>query len=404
MKSEWTKYCLADLYEAHNGLSKGGKFFGSGYPFLSFSTVFNNWFIPDELTDLVQSTEKEQEAFSIRRGDIFVTRTSETMNELGMSSVALKDYPNATYNGFTKRLRPTTDKVLPEFIGYYLRCPFFRNAFKQFSNMTTRASLKNEDLLSMQVRIPLIETQRKIASILKNIDDIIKENTKTNNNLYQVATALLKQALIDNASVLITENLGNIADVKGGKRLPKGTALQTTSNTHPYIRVRDLNNAFVVQLTNDFEYVDDETQKSISRYTVNTSDVLISIVGTIGMTALVHPSLNNANLTENCVKLTNLKQAFPEYLLLYLNSTDGKNAISQGTVGAVQAKLPIKNIQALEIPLLPVEKMTILQSQIHSLFEVITENLTENARLLNLKDTLLPKLISGELDVSEVNI
>ena len=108
---------LGKLYSVHNGLSKGRQFFGSGFPFLTFSEVFNNYFLPNKLISLVQSSEKERISCSIKRGDVFITRTSETMNELGMSSVALKDYPNATYNGFTKRLRPTTNKVLPEYIG-----------------------------------------------------------------------------------------------------------------------------------------------------------------------------------------------------------------------------------------------------------------------------------------------
>ena len=58
----WEKVKLDELYEVHNGLSKGRQFFGSGHPFLSFSTVFNNYFIPPELYDLVESTEKEQKA------------------------------------------------------------------------------------------------------------------------------------------------------------------------------------------------------------------------------------------------------------------------------------------------------------------------------------------------------
>ena len=113
--SEWKKVPLGELYEVHNGLSKPRAFFGTGYPFLSFSTVFNNYFLPDELDSLVQSSEKERESFSIKRGDVFITRTSETAEELGMSSVALKDYPEATYNGFCKRLRPISDKILPEY-------------------------------------------------------------------------------------------------------------------------------------------------------------------------------------------------------------------------------------------------------------------------------------------------
>lgn len=194
----WEYVKLGDLYSVHNGLSKGGKFFGSGYPFLTFSTVFNNYFIPDELTDLVQSTEQEQNNYSIKRGDVFVTRTSETSDELGMSCVALKDYPHATYNGFTKRMRPLHDgRVLPEYIGYYMRMPSFRGEFQAFSTMTTRASLKNEDLLGLKVALPPIETQEKIASTLKAYDDLIKNNQKQIKLLEEAAQRLYKEWFLD---------------------------------------------------------------------------------------------------------------------------------------------------------------------------------------------------------------
>lgn len=193
----WEMVKLGDLYEVHNGLSKGGKFFGSGFPFLSFSTVFNNWFLPETLPDLVQSTEKEQTSYSILRGDVFITRTSETMDELGMSSVALKDYPNATYNGFTKRLRPVDNSLLPEFIGYYFRSKEFRNKFMAFSTMTTRASLRNEDLLSLEVPVPELCIQHRIADILSAYDDLIENNRKQIKLLEEAARRLYKEWFVD---------------------------------------------------------------------------------------------------------------------------------------------------------------------------------------------------------------
>lgn len=194
----WKKVKLGDLYTVHNGLSKGRKFFGSGYPFLSFSTVFNNYFIPTELSDLVQSDEKEQKNYSICRGDVFVTRTSETSDELGMSCVALKDYPTATYNGFTKRMRPIeNDIVLPEYIGYYMRMPSFRGEFQAFSKMTTRASLKNEDLLGLAIMLPPMAKQEKIAHILRNYDYLIENNGKQIKLLEEAAQRLYKEWFVD---------------------------------------------------------------------------------------------------------------------------------------------------------------------------------------------------------------
>lgn len=145
--------------------------------------------------------------------------------------------------------------------------------------------------------------------------------------------------------------LGDVCDVKGGKRLPKGVNLITIKNTHPYIRVRDLGQSKRLQLNQNYEYVDDETQKIISHYIVSEDDVLISIVGTIGLIGIVGNSLNNANLTENCVKLINLRGIDKDFLYYFLISNSGQDAIKQGTVGAVQAKLPIKNIQTIQVPL-----------------------------------------------------
>ncbi|SDS98547.1 type I restriction enzyme, S subunit [Halopseudomonas litoralis] len=80
MRSEWTEVTLTDIYTISSGLSKPAKDFGSGYPFLAFKDVFYNTFVPDELSQLVQSNEKEQAKCSIKRGDVFLTRTSETMD------------------------------------------------------------------------------------------------------------------------------------------------------------------------------------------------------------------------------------------------------------------------------------------------------------------------------------
>lgn len=195
--SEWKKVKLGELYEVHNGLSKGRQFFGTGFPFLTFSNVFNNWFLPEQLESLVQTTDKEREACSIKAGDVFITRTSETMDELGMSSVALKDYPNATYNGFTKRLRPKTDRVFPRYMGYYLRTPKFRGQFMAFSSMTTRASLANNDLLNMEVELPPMDIQKNIATILSRYDSLIENYQKQIKLLEEAAQRLYKEWFID---------------------------------------------------------------------------------------------------------------------------------------------------------------------------------------------------------------
>ena len=178
-----------------------------------------------------------------------------------------------------------------------------------------------------------------------------------------------------------TVKLGDVATVKGGKRLPKGTNLITTPNSHPYIRVRDLNNQSTLELNDDFEYVDDETQKSISRYIVGAGDIVLSIVGTIGLVAIVGESLHKANLTENCVKLTQLDGVDRDYLYYFLKSGLGQSEIAKGTVGAVQAKLPIKNIQDIDVVLPDISTQQKISSILRSIDNKIDNNQKINDNL-----------------------
>lgn len=133
--------------------------------------------------------------------------------------------------------------------------------------------------------------------------------------------------------------LGSIASIKGGKRLPAGVSLSKKENDHPYIRVRDLNNVRMLEKTEDVEYVDDNTQKAIARYIVDKNDIVISIVGTIGLVAMIGDSLHHANLTENCVRLTDFSKDYDSlFLYYYLISGICQDEIKKRTVGAVQPK------------------------------------------------------------------
>ena len=196
MKSEWREYLLGDLYNFSSGLSKNSKEFGFGKPFLSFKTVFNNYILPEELPDLVNSNIAEQERCSILKGDIFLTRTSETLDELGMSCVALRDYPEATFNGFTKRLRPKGKQVYPLYAAYYMRSPYFRANINSMVSMTTRASLNNDILSRLPIQLPTYEGQEKIGDILYSFDRKIKLNNRINDNLYAQTRAITRTIMI----------------------------------------------------------------------------------------------------------------------------------------------------------------------------------------------------------------
>ena len=151
-----------------------------------------------QLKELVNSTERERSQCSIRRGDVFLTRTSETMDELGMSCVALRDIPNATFNGFTKRLRPRSPNiVVPEYARYYFRSPKFRQAVTAMSSLSTRASLNNEMLSRLSIAVPTPAEQSAIGHILGTLDGKIELNSRMSETLETMARALFKSWFVD---------------------------------------------------------------------------------------------------------------------------------------------------------------------------------------------------------------
>ena len=153
--------------------------------------------------------------------------------------------------------------------------------------------------------------------------------------------------------------IGEIADVKGGKRLPKDCSLLSTPTKHPYIKIKDMYQNSELEITSEFEYIDEETFDRIKRYTVEYEDVIIAIVGnTIGLVSIIGRSLDGANLTENCVKLVNIQNYDRRFIYYYLKSASGQNQIHQGIVGSSQPKLPIYNIEKIELPDIDLDTQT----------------------------------------------
>lgn len=188
------------------------------------------------------------------------------------------------------------------------------------------------------------------------------------------------------------QRLDSICTVKGGKRLPAESELLDYLTDHPYIRVRDVGASRYVCLTDQFQYIDKETHQTISRYIVDTDDIIISIVGTIGLIGKIHSTLNKANLTENCVRLTAVKDITPDYLYYTLCMKKNNREIELLTVGAVQAKLPMYNIQSIEIVIPPNDVIRRFQNRMEIFNCQIEANSLEIHRLEELRSVILAKL------------
>ena len=406
--SEWKKVKLGELYEVHNGLSKGRQFFGTGFPFLTFSNVFNNWFLPDQLESLVQTTDKEREACSIKAGDVFITRTSETMDELGMSSVALKDYPNATYNGFTKRLRPKTDRVFPRYMGYYLRTPKFRGQFMAFSSMTTRASLANNDLLNMEVELPPMDIQKNIATILSRYDSLIENYQKQIKLLEEAAQRLYKEWFID----LRFPGHENTKIVDG---VPEGWEIKSITNNHLFdvakCRIALFNGNKTYYATADVEGtyfcnsgVKIEYDNKPSRAQIQPSLYSVWFARMSNSFKIVGFVEQNNNRREDSILssgFAGFESHYERFGFLYclISSQWFNDQKDRYATGATQVSITNEGLSRIRC-LLPTtrlaEEFSLVTNKIIEETILYRENCT---MLTEARDRLLPKLMSGEIEI-----
>lgn len=166
----WTVSKIRYLGTTQNGISAGGEYFGSGYPFVSYGDVYKNRVLPLEVNGLAQSTLSDQESFSVQEGDIFFTRTSETIEEIGFTSVCFKSIDKAVFAGFLIRFRPSKKaQLLKEFSKYYFSSAMMRIYFVKEMNLVIRASLSQALLKNLDVLLPPISEQKQIFEYLENV-------------------------------------------------------------------------------------------------------------------------------------------------------------------------------------------------------------------------------------------
>lgn len=172
----WDLVRLRYLGKCQNGVSQGGDYFGSGDPFVNYSDVYKNDVLPIAVSGLAKSTQADKENYSVQEGDVFFTRTSETIDEIGLSSTCLTTIDNAVFAGFLIRFRPHIGKLFKGYSKYFFRSLVPRVHFVREMNLVTRASLSQELLKSLPVCLPNLKEQEEIAMFLDNKIRLIDES------------------------------------------------------------------------------------------------------------------------------------------------------------------------------------------------------------------------------------
>ncbi len=420
--SELKEYKFNELYTMSSGISSKPEQAGHGFPFVSFSTVFNNYFLPDTLHELMDTSKQEQEKHSIQKGDILLTRTSETIDELGMSCVALKDYPKATFSGFVKRLRPTQKNITyDKYMGFYLRSKFFRKTMTNNAFITLRASLNEAIFSYLHLYLPDYQTQKKIGDFLHLLSTKIELNQRINAELESMAKTLYDYWFVQ---FDFPNEKGKPYKSAGGKmvwneelkrEIPLGWEVgkigefgefKNGINYDPSIQgdvdakiinIRNMSSSNLFVSQHELDTITLE-KKNVDKYLVTDNDILIARSGIPGATRILFEYAENTIYCGFIIRFQVNNANNKNYLLYFLKGMEKNSKSSSG--GTIMPNINQETLKRM-IVLMPNEQIiSKFNSFISPIFEQINSKAKESQTLTELRDWLLPMLMNGQVRVS----
>lgn len=426
--SKVKSYKFSDLYEMSSGISTKPEQAGHGAPFLSFKTVFNNHFLPSELVDLMNTSENEQKIYSIQEGDIFLTRTSETLDELGMSSVAAQDYPRATFSGFLKRLRPRqTDITYHKFMAFYLRSELFRKTMCNNAIMTLRASLNEQIFSYLELILPSFEEQKKIGDFLFDIYKKMQINDQVNNELEMMAKTLYDYWFVQfdfpNAKGKPYKSSGGKMIYKEAlnREIPEGwevkriddlvSSINTGLNPRKHFKLGEGSNYYITIKNIEYgrlvfdsscDLINDESLKRIQqRSRLGKGDILFTSIEPVGKTYLIQEDPKNWNINESVFSFKpDTKVVSSEFLFMLLSSDEVRLKCKNASTGSIHKGIRITPLKEFTVVLPEANVLKDFTKKVSPILQKINNSQKQNQQLAALRDWLLPMLMNGQAKIT----
>jgi len=399
MRAGWVKKHLGEVCESKLGKTLNASTdHGEIRPYLCAVNV--KWDAFDLATIKKAPFDADEiKKYSVQKGDLLVCEGGET----GRAAIWDKEEP-IQYQNALHRIRFKEGTILPRFCLHYLRYLKLSGVLdKEYSHGATILHLVSKSLYSIPIEYPSLPEQQRIVDILDREFakiDALKANAEKSlqaaNDLFQATT----DTMMSNGQWREL-TIGEIAKIKGGKRVPKGYKLEKEPTAHRYIRVADFTDLGTIR-TESVLYISDEVYKSIKAYTISSKDVYISIAGTIGKSGIIPDTLDGANLTENACKLVLGPNFYNRFVFFATKTSSFKKQVETLTMQAAQPKLALTRLATIRVrvPSSIKEQETIVErlDGIADTIALLQENYQKTLSLCDdLKQSLLRKAFNGEL-------
>lgn len=379
---KWQQREFGELYKipSRNGLSKPSKVRGIGYKMINMGELFSNDRIYNIDMELVPLTDAEKEKAKIEKNDLLFARQSLVASGAGKCSIVMETDDLTVFESHLIRVRLDRKIANPMFYYYYFKSS--NSPMKAIIQHSVQAGIKASDLEKLLVSVPPLEIQTKIAELLSKMDDMINVNNRINKNLEQ-QVSILYQSWFENFEITngvcpeswFYQELSTIADIASGKRPPVKSDTCNEKTPIPIVGA-----ASVMGFTSE----------------ANHSDKIL-VTGRVGTHGVIQRFNTPCWTSDNTLVITSPYYEFTNQILhkidySSMNRGSTQPLITQGDMKKVVVLVPDEDTLA------KFEKFA------SSLMAKWNANNKENIKLASLRDTLLPKLMSGELDVSNIEL
>jgi type I restriction enzyme S subunit len=325
----------------------------------------------------------------LQSGDLVVSRSGT----IGIVALFIGFHLPVLPGAFLIRFRLDTSKSDSLFYKYYFHSPVGKGKILATATGAVQQNLNLTNLNTIEIPNPPLPTQRKIASILSAYDDLIENNLKRIKLLEEKAFVSYK--ILVNSEKLIKGKVGELSEVKSGFAF-KGN--DWTDEGFPVIKIRNIGNNDI-DLT-DCSLIPENIAETASKFKLNAGDLLIAMTGaTVGKIGMMPRTETSFYLNQRVGIFKPKVENAELFLFCFFNEPTAKDAVESLASGAAQPNISGGQIESIKMNYPKLELLTEFGKSIKNHFELIWNMKQQNAKLREARDILLPRLMSGEIEV-----
>ncbi|MCH8010449.1 MAG: restriction endonuclease subunit S [Candidatus Marinimicrobia bacterium] len=424
MNTTWESDSFNTVYSipSRNGIYKSKEFHGTGCKVVNMGELFGYDFISSQKMKRIELTDIEKGKYSIIDGDLLFARRSVVEEGSGKCSLVVNPNELTVFESSIIRVRLDHSKVYSKFYYYYFKSPQGRGSILSISTGVNVKGIRGSELCNLAVPLPPLPTQRKIAGILSAYDDLIQNNTRRIAILEEMAQRIYKEwfvdfkypghendKLVDSELGMIPEGweIGNISDlytVKSGFAFRSNN--MNNSGDYGIVKIKNIQSNYVD--LNNIQYIARETvDQRAWNFKLSIGDLLIAMTGAqVGKVGIMLKAKGEYLLNQRVGKFFPIYgfNTTNQFIYQITKSVEFQTTIYNVAQGAAQPNISGQDIGNIKIILPRIELIGEFETLCNPLINEIILLDYQNNTLRQSRDLLLPKLISGKVDVSELDI